>query len=85
MVKRSADNPRHVGCRVFIDGVEVMDVIECDTEAGTLTKYARNPDGSFKLDIGKSMIETETLTGVVTVEDRPGPDRRPTGEVQYKR
>ena len=55
---------KHVG-KVFVDGVEVHDVTECDTRLGFAIVNVRDDKGRFILD-GESMKQ-ELLTGVVTV------------------
>lgn len=53
--------------RVFVDGVEINNVIECDTEEGYAVFYLVDEEGD--LCVCGDEIVTETVRGVVTVED----------------
>ncbi|MCW2395878.1 MULTISPECIES: hypothetical protein [unclassified Sphingobium] len=52
-------------CRVYLDGVEIVQVVAYDTEAGTVTRCQRGPDGV--LIIRDDEFAMETLTGKVEV------------------
>ena len=56
---------QHPTVRVFLDGVEMRDVIAYDMDAGTIERHIRNKDGSLRLRNGEFM--TETLRGKVEV------------------
>tara|TARA_R110000744_G_scaffold375595_1_gene489166 strand:- start:835 stop:1248 length:414 start_codon:yes stop_codon:yes gene_type:complete len=65
--KYSIANPKHFGTVVFLDGIEVFDVIECDTAEGWLVKYKYNPAGDLAF-IGNDILK-EKLHGIVTVKE----------------
>lgn len=52
--------------KVFLDGVEHHDVVECDPEEGYLIQYVT--DEEDKLVVEDREILTRRLEGVVTVE-----------------
>lgn len=64
----TAKNPKHRRCRVFLGGVEMRDVIECDTDEGWLIKFQIGPDGKPVLSSNRAHILRERLTGSVRVE-----------------
>lgn len=51
----------------FVDGVEISNVIECDTNEGYAIYHPVDEDGNFRIRGGYPI--TETIHGVVTVED----------------
>ena len=53
--------------RVFVDGVEINNVIECNTEEGYAIFHPVDENGDLCVYGGDIM--TETIRGVVTVED----------------
>ena len=52
--------------RVFVDGIEINNAIECDTEEGYAVFYPVDENGD--LCVYDDDIVTETICGVVTVE-----------------
>lgn len=64
----------HVGrrVRIFLDGVEVREVVEAHTGEGWLIRVCRDAAGKFMLtgDPQDPDIATERLTGRVTAELR---------------
>lgn len=72
MTHYTAHNPDHLGTRVFLDGVEVLDVVECDDAEGWILRVCRNENGCFQMNAAGNDIRRERLEGRVTVE-------RPTG------
>lgn len=68
-MKYTVENTVEIGKpkRVFVDGVEINNVIECDTEEGYAIFYPVDENGSLRVQEGEFM--TETIHGVVTVED----------------
>ncbi len=68
-MKYTVENTVEIGKpkRVFVDGVEINNVIECDTEEGYAIFHPVDEDGNFFLY--DERIVTETVRGVVTVED----------------
>lgn len=53
--------------KIFLDGVEIRDVITADEEAGMLVRYVRDGN-SFAIDRdinGRQFVRRETLYGVV--------------------
>ena len=54
--------------RVFLDGVEMNEVIEYDCEAGTLLKNRLGPDQRPVWNSNRDDIERDALSGVVTVD-----------------
>lgn len=53
--------------RVFVDGVELRSVIECDTEEGYAIFHPADENGYLR--VYGDEIMTETIRGVVNVED----------------
>lgn len=53
--------------RVFVDGAEISNVIECDTNEGYAIYHPIDANGNLR--ICRGYLETETIHGVVTVED----------------
>lgn len=68
-MKYTADNTVRIGKpkKCFVDGVEIRNVIECDTSEGYAIYHLVDEDGNLRIRGGH--LETETLYGVVTVED----------------
>lgn len=52
-----------LAARVYLDGVEMRDVITADEEAGMVIRYRRNTKGLFVVAAG--IVSRETLYGVV--------------------
>ncbi|WPY93159.1 hypothetical protein T8T21_08460 [Limimaricola variabilis] len=67
MTHYTANNSDHLGTRVFLDGVEVEDVYECDDAEGWLVRARRNSDGKLMADPLTCEALTDLLYGVVTV------------------
>lgn len=57
------DKIERLAARVYLDGVEIKDVITADEEAGMVIRYKRNAGGGLVLD-GHVLVR-ETLYGVV--------------------
>lgn len=53
-------------CRVFLDDVELADVIAVDAEVGYVVHYVRDPAGKLILDRDK--IRSEVKTGAIRIE-----------------
>lgn len=68
-MKYTVENTSAVGRhkRVFVDGVELRNVIECDTSEGYATYHPTDENGNLR--ICGDDLATETIHGVVTVED----------------
>lgn len=67
MAHYTVDNPAHWYARVFLDGLEVERVIECDTDQGWVRRYKEDEDGRLFLNADGTGAAEETLMGVVTV------------------
>ena len=59
---------------VYLDGVEVNNVIEADTEQGYVVRCLVNGKGYFYAD-ERDEVATERLEGKVVVELRTAPDQ----------
>lgn len=68
-MKYTVENTSAVGKhkRVFVDGVEISNVIECDTNEGYAVYHPIDTNGNLR--ICEDYLATETIHGVVTVED----------------
>ena len=62
----TASNPLHIGTTVFLDGIQIRDVTECDTDEGWVVKAKRNDEGRLYA-VGDDLA-VEKLFGTVTVE-----------------
>lgn len=67
MVHYTSDNPEHIGTVVFLDGVEIKDASECDTEKGWVVRATLDDDGKM-FCVGEHVAE-EKVYGVVTVRE----------------
>lgn len=67
MAHYTADNPAHIGCTVFLDGVEMLRVTECDTTEGWLIRAKADDNGNLTVIDGE--VALETLHGTVTVKE----------------
>ena len=56
-------------CRVFLDGVEIDQVIAYDIDAGTVTRLRTDANGNIVAVLGE--VLNDTLTGVVEVTLTP--------------
>jgi hypothetical protein len=59
-----------VGIIIRVDGVEQINVIGYDIDAGAVLRYATGDDGLIRLNQDRTDALRETVTGVVTVERR---------------
>jgi hypothetical protein len=67
MTHYTSNNPAHIGTVVFLDGVEIQDVMECDTSDGWVLRMKLNDDGKiYEID---GNLATEKLFGIVTVNE----------------
>ena len=68
-MKYTVENTSAIGKykRVFVDGVELNSVIECDTSEGYAIYHPVDENGNLR--ICGDELATETIHGVVTVED----------------
>lgn len=68
-MKYTVENTSEIGNpkRVFVDGAEINNVIECDTEEGYAIFHPVDENGDLR--VHGDEIMTETIRGVVTVED----------------
>lgn len=60
--------PAAIGARVFLDGVEVQDVVTADEELGEVIVLERNEAGEFFLDLELDEAKRATRNGVVRIE-----------------
>jgi hypothetical protein len=58
--------------RVWLDGIERNDVLECSEEGRYIIKYIRDESGQIKLNASRDAAETETLVGDVFFERAAG-------------
>lgn len=63
----SADDGRG-NRRVFIDGVEHMDVICCHTRKGWASVYCRGASGKLLVDYSRGEVVKKSIKGRVEVE-----------------
>jgi hypothetical protein len=54
--------------RVWLDGIERNDVVECSEEGRYIIKNKRDADGHLVLNASRTFLETETLYGDVFFE-----------------
>ena len=54
--------------RIFVDGVEMKEVVEHDCEAGTVLRNKLNDEGRAQLNDAGDEVLRETVRGNVTVE-----------------
>ena len=66
MTHYTSDNQEHIGIHVFLDGREVLHVVECDTEAGWVKQWKRDSLGD--LVVADNKVQTEIIFGAVTVD-----------------
>lgn len=58
----------HIGTRVFLDGVEVKDVTEANTDQGWFRRAVRGASGNFIVDRVRGEVVTKTVRGNVTAK-----------------
>lgn len=54
--------------RVFLDGVEQMDVVTADTDLGVIYKHVLTEEGKLAVDYAKGRVLTECHMGKVEVK-----------------
>lgn len=64
----ASNNQRHIGTRAFLDGVEVKDVTEANTDQGWFRRAVRGASGNFIVDRVRGEVVTKTVRGNVTVK-----------------
>lgn len=68
MTHYTAYNPEHLGARVFLNGIEVRHVFECDDAEGWLVRACVDEKGRYQLSGDGRGVRQERREGLVTVE-----------------